>query len=97
MYLFSQDIADSNIVVNIHGPQDRSWRSPPDFNPTYYFIDFELAVQFDWMSDPKSRLVSGMPMECFGQVVAPEVRRNASYCPFKADVFALGFIYYNYF
>lgn len=38
-----------------------------------------------------------MPMECFGRVAAPEVRRNAPYCPFKADVFALGFIYYDYF
>jgi hypothetical protein len=36
-------------------------------------------------------------MECFGRVAAPEVRRNAPYCPFKADVFALGFIYYDYF
>jgi hypothetical protein len=49
------------------------------------------------MLDPKSRFVSGMPTEYFGRVAAPEVRRTAPYCPFKSDVFALGFIYYDYF
>jgi hypothetical protein len=96
-YIFYKDIADSNIIINIHGPRCRSWRSPPGFYPTYYFIDFELAVKFDPTSDPKSRLVCGLPTERFGRVAAPEVRHTDAYCPFKADVFALGFIYYDYF
>ena len=93
-YIFYQDIADSNIVINIHGPRGRSWRSPPAFKPTYYFIDFELALKFDPTSDPKSRYVFGMPTERFGRVAAPEVQHTA---PYKADMFALRFIYYDYF
>ena len=36
-------------------------------------------------------------MAGFQRVAAPEVRGLIPYCPFKADVYALGFIYYEYF
>ena len=92
-----QDISADNIVINIVGSREKSWRSSQKHPTTYYFIDFELAIRFDPRSDQKPWVVSGLPMEGFQRVAAPEVRGLIPYCPFKADVYALGFIYYEYF
>ena len=73
------------------------WCSSQKHPTTYYFIDFELAIRFDPRSDLNPWVVSGLPMEGFQRVAAPEVRGLIPYCPFKADVYALGFIYYKYF
>jgi hypothetical protein len=56
-----------------------------------------ISNQRSATSDLKPWVVSGLSMEGFQRVAAPEVRGLIPYCPFKADVFALGFIYYEYF
>jgi hypothetical protein len=60
--------------------------------------DFELAVQFDSTSDPSTRLVRGIPISTYGiddgqeylKQIAPEALEDEPYCPFKADVFQVG-------
>jgi len=96
-FIAHRDISADNIVINIVGSREKSWRSSQKHPTIYYFIDFELAIRFDLRSDPNPWVVSGLPMAGFQRVAAPEVRGLIPYCPFKADVYALGFIYYEYF
>ncbi|ORY73227.1 kinase-like domain-containing protein [Leucosporidium creatinivorum] len=79
-----------------------SWRKL--FNVCYWITDFELSVQFDADSEPSSRLVRGIPTAAWGHTsqdyrkeVAPESLEEEPYCPFKADVFQVGFCAYEIF
>jgi len=92
-----RDISADNVVINIVGRREKLWRPSQKHAATYYFIDFELAIKFDPLSNPKPWVVSGLPVEGFQHIAAPEVRGSIPYCPFNADIFALGFIYYEYF
>jgi hypothetical protein len=61
----------------------------------YYFTDFEYSIRFAQDSDPTTRLVCGVEeMKRFG---APETRGGSPYCPFAADVFSLGYFFFDNF
>jgi serine/threonine protein kinase len=68
----------------------------------YYICDFELAVTFDLDSDPASRVFTGFPGAGlrtgeYNREVAPEMRSGKPYCPFRADIFQLGYMFKTYF
>jgi hypothetical protein len=58
-----------------------------------------MSVQFDLDSDPSTRLVTGLPTSVYGmndsqkymKELAPEVLNEEPYCPFKADVYQVGY------
>jgi hypothetical protein len=92
-----QDIAESNILINHKATRPRGqcpvFRSL--FPVRYYFTDFEYSVRFAQDSDPATRLVWGIQeMKRFG---APETRGSDPYCPFAADVFSLGYFFFDNF
>jgi hypothetical protein len=101
-----QDFGEGEVLINhgggtwlkrdYKGPRSPVFRS--HFPVRYYLNDFELSVMFDPQSDPASRLVMGIPSACYGHTsqdygkeLAPEALEDAPYCPFKADVFQVGF------
>ncbi|KIK57532.1 hypothetical protein GYMLUDRAFT_46103 [Collybiopsis luxurians FD-317 M1] len=61
--------------------------------PRYYIIDFELAVRFSPDSDPESRTVIGPPADwsIYRRATPPEMRSDYPHCPFKADIWQLGY------
>ena len=73
------------------------------FPARYYLNDFEFAVVFDFDSDPKSRFVSGLPLDRtgrtgeYGRELAPEMKKKEPYCPFKADMWQLGSMFFGAF
>lgn len=101
-----QDFARGEILANsaggpyvergYAGPRPAPYRS--HFPIWYWINDFELSVQFDPDSDPATRLVTGIPPARYGQDdqtynkdLPPEALDDQPYCPFKADVFQVGY------
>jgi len=92
-----RDIGESNILINHTGSRPRGM-SPifrSRFPVRYYFIDYEYSIRFASDSDPATRLVSRI--EEIARFGAPEIQTASSYCPFTADVFSLGFFYFDNF
>ncbi|TDL26440.1 hypothetical protein BD410DRAFT_521319 [Rickenella mellea] len=92
-----RDIAEDNILINHKSSRPRG-KCPPFrslYPVRYFFIDFEYAIRFPEDSDPSTRLVSRIKeISRFG---APETQSDTRYCPFAADVFNLGFFYFENF
>jgi hypothetical protein len=68
----------------------------------YYINDFELSVTFGPLSPPSSRVIVGFPTKGvregeYGREPAPEMRSGLSYCPFRADIWQLGYTFKWYF
>ena len=64
----------------------------------FYFInDFEYSIMFSTNSDPAARLVVGPPggltTDEYNKPLGPEVFGTTPYCPFKMDVFQLGWTF----
>lgn len=73
-----------------------SWRK--SFDLCYWITDFEFAIQFDADSEPSTRLVKGVPITQLGlgaqdyrKELAPEALGDEPYCPFKSDVYQVGY------
>ncbi|KAF8526983.1 kinase-like domain-containing protein [Hysterangium stoloniferum] len=97
-----RDIDDDNILINFcNGARAEVALGGPfrsQFPIRYYFSDFELAVCFDEDSSPSERVVSGIPIsprliEQYGRTPAPEMLSGQPYCPFKCDVWQLGWLF----
>jgi hypothetical protein len=64
-----------------------------------------MSVQFDPELDPATRLVTGLPTaiygmndaQRYGKELAPESLKEAPYCPFKADVYQVGWCLCEFF
>ncbi|KIM80433.1 hypothetical protein PILCRDRAFT_9613 [Piloderma croceum F 1598] len=77
----------------------------PVFPVRYYIIDFEFSIRFPEDSDPKQRLVTGLPIlrngfdhpDDYGREIAPEMLLDKPHCPFKSDIFQLGKLFFDYF
>ena len=73
----------------------------PEFRstfPIFYFInDFEYSIKFSLDSDPAERLVVGPPggltTDEYNKPLGPEAFGTTPYCPFKMDVFQLGWTF----
>lgn len=73
----------------------------PEFRstfPAFYFINnFEYSLMFSPESNPAERLVVGPPgsfeTEGYGKPLGPEAFTSTPYCPFKMDVFQLGWTF----
>jgi hypothetical protein len=94
-------LAGDNILINWFGganrvPSEATSKFREYFPVRYYITDFELAVVFDYDSDPVSRVVRGYPFQAAGRVgeygrdVAPQFRKDEPYCPFRTDIWQLG-------
>jgi serine/threonine protein kinase len=94
-----QDIDEDNILINFcDGPRvylSGAFRS--HFPIRYYFNDFEYAVCFDEDTPASERVVTGIPIshpiEQYGRTPAPEMYSDQPYCPFKCDVWQLGWLF----
>lgn len=69
------------------------------FPVRYYLNDFEFAVTFDPRSDPASRVVKGFPIDGiregkYGRDKVPEMKSGLPYCPFRADIWQLGLMFF---
>ncbi len=102
-----QDLDGDNILFNFQGHRTQPdgtfdlllvgpFRS--HFAVRYYTNDFEMAVCFDKDSDLASRKITGLPnvrvgrIGQYGREYAPEMLVDEPYCPFKADVWYLGWM-----
>lgn len=72
------------------------WRKT--FDVKYWLTDFESSVQYAADSDPSTPLVQGVPIAVWGltdqdylKQLAPEALKPEPYCPFKSDVYQVGF------
>ncbi|KAF8514690.1 hypothetical protein BU17DRAFT_52359 [Hysterangium stoloniferum] len=96
-----RDIDEDNILMNcFNGPRVCNGGLPfrSQFPVRYYFNDFELAVCFDKDSSPSERVVTGIPIaprpiNQYGRTPAPEMLSGKPYCPFKCDVWQLGWLF----
>lgn len=90
-----QDIAEPNFLINLVGQTDMGYLSAVPIR--YYVIDFEHAVQFPETSAPEERRRVGPPTEGFApNRLAPEIGEHP-HCPFAADVWQLGSVYFRLF
>ncbi|KZV79303.1 hypothetical protein EXIGLDRAFT_846663 [Exidia glandulosa HHB12029] len=90
-----QDISAENIVVNHVGARAVGFLS--QFPCRYYIIDFELAVQFPKNSTLSERRVVGPPVKNFNPRRLPPEVGEAPHCPFAADVWQLGLLFFRRF
>ncbi|KAL8278049.1 hypothetical protein RQP46_009509 [Phenoliferia psychrophenolica] len=73
----------------------------PEFRsafPAFYYInDLEYAIKFPIDSDPADRKVvgtpTGHPTSTYGKALGPEALGSTPYCPFKMDIFQLGWTF----
>ena len=67
--------------------------------PRVHIIDFEFAVQFPDDSAPEARVCTGIPFppwypnEGYSRPHPHELRGNKPYCPFKLDMWQLGYTF----
>ena len=67
--------------------------------PRVYLIDFETAVQFPAGCSSIERVSVGYPVqvtESYARPCAPELCSGETYCPFKLDIWQLGFSFSDF-
>ncbi|EJD51126.1 hypothetical protein AURDEDRAFT_121033 [Auricularia subglabra TFB-10046 SS5] len=90
-----QDISEPNFLMNHVGKSNMGYLSTVPIR--YYVIDFEHAVWFPETSTAEERRQVGPPVEGFSpRRLAPEIGEKP-HCPFAADVWQLGSIYFRLF
>ncbi|EJD51121.1 hypothetical protein AURDEDRAFT_159532 [Auricularia subglabra TFB-10046 SS5] len=90
-----QDIAEPNFVMNLVGHTTIGYLSAVPIR--YYVVDFEHAIQFPQNTTPEVRRRVGPPGEDFApDRLAPEIGEQP-HCPFAADAWQLGLVYFRLF
>ena len=88
---FLQDAFHDNFVVQWH-PESLRTMKVSISRPRVYLIDFETAVQFPEGCPLFERVSVGFPVaEKYARPHAPELASGKAYCPFKLDVWQLGY------
>ena len=94
--LIFQDAFHDNFVVQWH-PESLRTMKVSISRPRVYLIDFETAVQFPAGYSSIERVSVGYPVTgSYGRPCAPELGSGKAYCPFKLDIWQLGFSFSDF-
>ena len=93
-----QDAFHDNFVVQWH-PESLRTMKVSISRPRVYLIDFETAVQFPVGCSLTERVSVGCPLaeaKNYSRPHAPEFASGKPYCPFKLDVWQLGYSFSDF-
>ncbi|KAL6306172.1 kinase-like domain-containing protein [Sparassis latifolia] len=97
MNIAHRDAFHDNFLVQWQ-PESMRSMTIPTCCPRVYLIDFEVAVEYPEECPLAERLTTGCPLggsflepAMYSRPLAPEMTTNEPYCPFKLDVWQLGY------
>lgn len=102
-HIISKDAFHDNFLVQLH-PESMLSGKPSMSRPRVFLIDFEVAVKFAAEIPTADCTCRGLPLggsftqpEMYSRPVPPEIEYTDSvYCPFKLDVWQLGFSFLKF-